>query len=273
MKNTSLGLLFLAGLMFLSCNPQSKQRKEAELKLHAIENLIWENHLQEAAVLVDSVHFLYPNFIEVRTKASELKSKIDRMESERILAKIDSVMPKKQKLFDSIKNNFLFEKDSQYLTVGVYTHKSQLPENNTSRTFLKANVTENGELSLVSAYFGARPVNHDALRVIADNDISIETKQDNGAHYTKQVFEETNGKREVATFNQAAENGICKFISENSNIKVTLAGGTPYTYSLSVADKKAITDTYQLWLVVSDMVKMKAQQKRAQFILHNDSVK
>lgn len=76
----------------------------------------------------------------------------------------------KQAEFDSIKGNFVLEKDTAYQETGNYFYPTQVVEKNIGRSFLRAQVNEQGEMSLTSIYCAGGNIHHTAVKVSAGDD-------------------------------------------------------------------------------------------------------
>lgn len=262
-------LLILIGFVSISCNSTKKQTQQADAQLQEIQVLIQTKQWNQAKNALDSIHTLYPTLIKIREKAVKMGDEIKVAENRDKILKIDSLVIKKERQLDSLQKFFVFEKDNRINTVGMYTHISQLAEKNTYRTLLKANVNEKGELFLTAIYYSNRKLDFNSLQVKTADLQLRETVQGNGANYTHQVFQEEGYIREMVTFNRIAENEICRFISENKHqsIHVIFQGRVAYNHPLSITDKNAIADTYALFNVVKDLVKMRQEKKNSEALL------
>ena len=71
----------------------------------------------------------------------------------------------KQAQLDSVKGNFVLEKDTAYQEVGNYFYPTQTVEKNIGRSFLRGQVNEQGEMSLTSIYCAGGTLHHTAVNV------------------------------------------------------------------------------------------------------------
>ena len=71
----------------------------------------------------------------------------------------------KQAQLDSVKGNFVLEKDTAYQEVGNYFYPTQTVEKNIGRSFLRGQVNEQGEMSLTSIYCAGGTLHHTAVKV------------------------------------------------------------------------------------------------------------
>ncbi len=252
--------------ILLSCNSNTKVEKEIESRINHIENLINNNNLNAAKIELDSIHILYPRMVDARRTAKSLEDTIIRIENIRTLAYCDSILPIKQHQADSIQKNFIFVKDEAYQTTGNYVYKSLRLEANMNRTYLRAYVTENSDFYLISNFTGNYNIDHTCVSVSV-GDIYATTDTIPLSSPMNHSFSDDGTFWEIVTFtNEAAEN-VPVFITQYSNerIKITLKGKRNYTYYLTDADKKALSETYNLWVAKKDVEILKKEIEKATF--------
>jgi hypothetical protein len=263
MKNKKGIFFILIFTFFISCDSRQKQERLANIRLKQIEQLINKDLLNTAKIEIDSFHLLFPRLVNKRRIAAALEDTIDRRESSRTLAYCDSILPIKQHEADSIQKNFRFEKDKIYQESGNFIYKTQKTESNTNRVYLKTYVDENVDLYLISNYCGLK-LEHTTVEVSA-NDLSahtdtVDTSDPNYHSFTDQGF-----RWEIVTFKNDAAKRVVAFISQYlpMRIKVILHGEKSYIYLLEESDKKAIYETYHLWIVKKDVAKLQREIKIA----------
>lgn len=264
MKNLKGVFFFTLAIVFLvSCNTREKQEKEADIRLKRIEQLINRNSLNAAKMEIDSIHSLYPRLVNKRRIAASLADTITRRESARTLAYCDSILPLKQHEADSIQKNFRYEKDKIYEEVGNYIYKTQITESNTNRIYLKSYVNENADFYLISNYCGGK-LEHTTIEVTA-NGLFAHTDTIVTSDPNYHSFTDGGQRWEVVTFKNEAGKDIAAFIAQYAalQIKVILHGKRNYSYILESSDKKAIVETYNLWIVKKDVVKLQSEIKKA----------
>jgi len=256
-------LIFVTLALFISCNSRRSEEKKADERLKHIEQLINENALNAAKIEIDSIHLLFPRLVDKRREAQALEDTIVRRESSRTLAYCDSILPVKQHEADSIQRNFRFEKDSNYQEVGNYVYKTQRTENNTNRTYLKTLVDGNADFYLISNYCGGK-LEHSSVKVSA-NDFFANTDTIDTSNAFNHSFIDGGTRWEAVTFKNEADKGVAAFITQYASmrIKVTLYGKKSYVYYLADNDKKAIVETYRLWVVKKDVAKLQEEIKKA----------
>jgi hypothetical protein len=264
MKNIKRVIFFMLTFTFLiSCNSRQELEKQADVRLKHIEQLISKNSLNAAKIEIDSFHMLFPRLVNKRRIAAAYEDTIVRRESSRTLAYCDSILPFKQQESDSIQRNFRYEKDKVYQETGNFIYKTQKTENNTNRNYLKAYVDDNAEFYLISNYCGPK-LEHTSIEVSAKDlfahSDTIVTSDPNYHSFTD------GGQRwEVVTFKNESGKGVSAFIAQYAflKIKVILHGKKNYIYFLDDSDKKAIVETYHLWIVKKDVLKLKTEIKKA----------
>jgi len=264
MKNKKGVFFFILIFTFLiSCNSRQKLEKQADIRLKQIEQLISKNSLNSAKIQIDSFHLLFPRLVNKRRIAAAFEDTIVRRESSRTLAYCDSILPFKQHEADSIQRNFRFEKDKIYQEIGNYIYKTQNTEANSNRIYLKAYVDENAEFFLISNYCGTK-LEHTTIEVSANN---LFARSDTIVTSDPSYHSFTDGGQrwEVVTFKNETGKVVAAFIAQYTSIpiKVILHGKKNYVYFLADSDKKAITETYHLWVVKKDVVKLQNEIKKA----------
>lgn len=250
-------------MLFCSCNSRQKQEKDANKRLKHIEQLIAENAFNAAKIEIDSLHSLFPRLINKRKIAAAFADTILRRESARTLTYCESILPQKQHELDSILMYFRFEKNTNYQQYGNYIYKSQITENNSTRNYLKAYVDENADLYLISNYCGSK-IEHMAIEV-ATADLYAHTDTLDTSNPAYHSFNDGGSHWENLTFKNEADKGVTTFIAQNSTsrLKVSLSGKKKYVYYLADADKKAITETYRLWIIKKDVAQLQKEIKKA----------
>jgi len=262
-KIFQITILCICNIIIFSCDSHEKQEKQAAERIKHVEQLISAKSYNAAKIEIDSIHFLFPRLIDKRRIASALEDTIVRLESTRTLTYCDSILPTKQHEADSIQRNFRFEKNERYQEFGNYIYKTQQTENNTNRIYLKAYVDENTDFYLISNYCGGK-IEHFCVEVSV-NDLFAHTDTIDTSNASNHSFTDAGTHWEAVTFKNETDKGVSAFIAQYASmrIKVTLYGKKSYVYYLADSDKKAITETYHLWVVKSDVAKLQKEIKKA----------
>ncbi len=250
-------------MIMSSCNGDAKKAQE---RLDKAQSYYEQGDFFSARNEIDSIRALYPKEVDALKNALELMRKVDFKESERNLAYCDSLLPIRMQEVEDLKKGFVFEKDSDYQEIGNYIWKQQTIERNVQRCYIRCGVDERGEMYLASVYFGGKPINHTGIRLSAGGDLFAETASipyDGGINYR---FKDMGNTTEVVTYKGDAGKDAVQFIYDNSDkrIKVEYTGGKPYVIYIAEGDKKALTATYNLASVLSDIDHLKTEKQKAE---------
>ena len=166
----------------------------------------------------------------------------------------------KQLQLDSIKGNFVFEKDTAYQDIGNYLYPTQVVEKNVGRSFLRGQVNELGEMSLTSIYCAGGQLNHTSVKVSV-GDLFAETPM------TKDSYQTTDLGRviEKADYKLGEDGGVVGFIvaNQDKNIQLQFIGDKTYRTAMQKSDRKAIAALNELARILSGMEEVRKQQKEA----------
>ena len=258
-------------LIFSSCNSAGSQaERDIELRFNRIESLISENRLNAAKIELDSIHILHPRAIDARRTARALQDTVIVLENLRTLAFLDSVLPIKQEQADLIRRNFRFEKDERFQTVGNFVHRTLQIEQNFSRNYLRAFVDENADFFLVSHFTGASRNNHTSVRAsVGALFATTDTIPLNSAF--NHAFTEGGTHWETITFRNESAGNLPAFIAQyvDERIRIELTGGRGAVYFLTDIDKRALAETYNLWVAMRDVITLEREIERANAVIEH----
>ena len=254
-----IGLSALLGLALLaSCGDGGE--KEAQIRLRKAEAALQQENFSEAKLQIDSIKVLYPKAFEARKQGIKLMQQVDLKEQGKTLVYLDSMMQVKQAQLDSIKGNFVFEKDTAYQDVGSWFYPTQVVEKSLGRTFLRGQVNELGEMSLTSIYCAGGQLNHTSVKVSV-GDTFAETPMTNDSYTTTDLGRTI----EKADYKVGNDGGVTGFIVANAdkNIQLTFIGDKTYRTAIQKNDRKAIVELTELARILSGMEEIRKQQKEA----------
>ena len=254
-----IGLSALLGLVLLaSCGDGGE--KEAQKRLQKAEIALQQENFSEAKLQIDSIKVLYPKAFEARKQGIKLMQQVDLKEQGKTLVYWDSMMQVKQAQLDSIKGNFVFEKDTAYQDVGSWFYPTQVVEKSLGRTFLRGQVNELGEMSLTSIYCAGGQLNHTSVKVSV-GDTFAETPMTNDSYTTTDLGRTI----EKADYKVGNDGGVTGFIVANAdkNIQLTFIGDKTYRTAIQKNDRKAIVELTELARILSGMEEIRKQQKEA----------
>ena len=165
---------------------------------------------------IDSVKILYPKAFEARRQGIKLMQQIEEAEQMRAIEYEDSVIAVATAAFEKIKGNYAFEKDERYQDLGLYTIKSQAPQRNTDRTYIRAQVDELGRMTLISSYRGSSYIHHDWLK-LSVGEVYVDTPESSDRH----EFEDLGVYYEWLSFINGNDGGAAAFINANKDANIT----------------------------------------------------
>ena len=257
MKKTGLSAL-LALSVLAGCGDGGE--KAAQLHLQKAEKALQMEMFSEAKSQIDSIKVMYPKAFEARKQGIKLMQQVDLKEQQKTLVYLDSAMQVKQAQLDSIKGNFVLEKDTAYQEIGNWFYPTQVVEKNVGRSFLRGQVNELGEMSLTSIYCAGGQLNHTSVKVSV-GDTFAETPMSNDSYTTTDL-----GKViEKADYKVGEDGGVVGFIlaNQDKNIQLTFIGDKTYRTAMQKNDRKAIVELTELARILSGMEEIRKQQKEA----------
>ncbi len=247
-------------MMFFLASCGQEEKKANEL-LSRAESSFQSANYSEAKLLIDSIRNSYPKVFDVRRKAIMLKQQVELKEQQISLEYLDSMMAVKQLSLDSIKSEYIFEKDTAYQDIGNYFYPSQVVEKNIGRTFLRACVNEKGEMSLTSIYCAGGSLNHTSVKV-SSKDAFAQTPASPDVY----VSSDLGRKIEKADYKYGADGGVIGFIIANKDaksLKLEFIGDRTYRTLMYSPDIKAIVQVARLAQILSAMEEIRKEQKEA----------
>ena len=257
MKKTGLSAL-LALSVLAGCSDGGE--KAAQSHLQKAEKALQMELFSEAKLQIDSIKVLYPKAFEARKQGIKLMQQIDLKEQQKTLVYLDSQMQAKQAKLDSIKGRFVLEKDTAYQEIGNWFYPTQVVEKNVGRSFLRAQVSELGEMSLTSIYCAGGKLNHTSVKVSV-GDLFAETPIPKDSYTTTDLGVTI----EKADYKVGEDGGVAGFIAANQdkNIQLTFIGDKTYRTAMEKNDRKAIAELTELARILSGMEEIRKQQKEA----------
>ena len=257
MRNSKLLIASLA-LCLVGCN---QDEQKANNLLQRAEQSFLKGNFSEAKLQIDSVKVLYPKEFGARKAAIKLMQRVDLEEQQRSLAYLDSMLVVKQASLDSIKGNYVLEKDTAYQEIGNYFDPSQVVEKNVGRSFLRAQVSEKGEMSLTSIFCAGGKLHHTAVKV-SNKDEFAETPISKDSYETSDLGRSI----EKADYKLGQDGGVIGFIVANrkaKSLKLEFIGERKYHTIMYAKDIKAIAAVSDLARILLSMEEIRKEQKEA----------
>ena len=252
-----LFVIMMVAVALTGCSSEEKQAGQILVRAEASLN---NGDYNMAKMQIDSIKMTYPKAFKTRKAGIRLMQKIDLAEQNKTLQYLDSMMQVKVKALDAIKKNFVLEKDTAYQEVGNYFYPTQTVERNINRSFLRAQVSELGEMSLTSIYRGRSYMHHEAVKVsVGDNFAVTPSSSDR--------YESTDLGRvtEKADYKVGQDGGVLSFIMANKDKRIHLEyiGKRKYSTYMQTNDIKAVVKLAELAKVLTGIQQIKKEQGEA----------
>ncbi len=235
----------------------SESRKAAEQKLNQATSLLQTGEFIKGMALLDSISSWYPEEYGIIGKAINLKknaAKAFHMEfinqAEQTLNELTPEIPKLSK-------NFTFTEGLPGRP-GTYEHKRQTVRRSWNRTFLKTNLTEDGQFWLSTHYYGSEWLDHYCIKVY-DKELALFSDTLALNHPDNRKIEDGNDRWEKIDFKDGSDHGITSLIIENQDrrLKVRFTGKKHYYIVMESFDKEAVKEGYNLAQVLKEVYELK----------------
>ena len=232
----------LAGSLALaSCQSGAEQEETAEALYAEAEEAFKDGRDTVALQLIDSINRACPKAFDTRQKGVDLKKKVIITQAQETIALADSIRLRLEEEAKALQSGLKLQKDARYEDDGNYLAPSQLEENNTGRSYLRAQVSESGHLQLTSVARSGAALKHTSVRVAAGGQ-SAATGEGHVFPYgtaRKVDYQEDKAAGKVAAF--IAEH-------EGENIRMEFVSGSgAVAIPLTAADRKAIAQVYRYY--------------------------
>lgn len=200
-----------------------------------------------------------PSVAELRAE-KRLQDSLDCVAQQRSVAYTDSLLQILLPRVDTLLSEFRFEKNEAYQDHGVYIYRTLRTEQNDRRNFLRAQLSDHYELSVLSFYYGQGAANASQL---------ILASEENELHIVGSLHRfEAEGVHELLTFSGEDAVRLLRFVDayQSSRVRVQLikdSGIPAATYYLNDADKHALVETYRFAVLMQDVNMLEKQQRQA----------
>ncbi len=257
MKN--IGWMALIALALAGCNDGGE--KKAQENLRKAEEALAAENFSDAKLQIDSIRIRYPKAYGARRQGVRLMQQVDLKEQQRNVIYLDSMMAVRQVQLDSVKGNFVLEKDTIYQETGNYFYPTQTVEKNIGRSFLRGQVNELGEMSLTSIYCAGGSLHHTAVKVSV-GDAFAETPASKDSYETTDLGIPV----EKADYKLGDDGGVIAFIAENKDqpIRLLFIGDRTYQTAMQPEDRKAIAALSDLARILSGMEQIRKEKQEAE---------
>lgn len=242
-------------LFFASCSDSPEDK--ANTLLSEAREAVAVNDFSKARELIDSLRSAYPKAVETRKKALLFVDSLELSASKYELKMADSLYAIKSSELESMKKEFVFEKDEKYQTVGHYISPNQ-NNKNTRTASIRAQVNEEGLMVLISTLKGKK-LSHKSISIAIPTGEHAETPQC-FSHLTHSV----NGYTEESSYKIGEDGGVTQFIADMpGTMTVTYKGEkSNFKNQLSPTDKFAIKHCYILYLKFAETKELREKKEK-----------
>jgi len=239
-------------IISLSVSCTSSAEKKSQSDFQRADALVVSHELSAAMQLLDSMMIWNKDDFGIIGEAIRRKNRIapDYYKggietSEALLKGLESRLP-------ALTKDFRFT-PGEAGRPGTYEHKRQTVESSWNRTFLKMGINENGDVWLISHYYGPSWIDHTSLRVY-DQDNYILTDTIPLGHEWNRKVEDLGDRWETIEFREGSDAGAIAFIADNYQkpVKVRFTGKTFQYIVLESFDKDAFRKGWELAQVLKE---------------------
>lgn len=217
MKTRPIAIMLLATLM-AGC--AENVERLAQPYLNRAEQSYITKQYGLAKLQLDSIKLLYPKAFETRKQAQQLQVRVELDEAVASKQYADSLLADAQARIAPLTAQFHLDKDARYQDVGYYYSSRHRAEQQVGRNYLRPQVSEQGECSIVAFYRG-KAVGAHTLRLTAPDGTFIELKAQAEPYVTSDAL----GRTERTDYIVPADANIASFVAQCKSLpRVTLMG-------------------------------------------------
>lgn len=250
-----IGLALFSGACSKKNNPAAEQYQKAE-------ELYRQGDYARAKVAIDSIAKIDPRAFDEIRAGMQLMRRVDLSINERNLAYVDSLLPIRQAFQKDLLSKFKLEKDEKYQEEGNYVFKKDRNAGSVNRSCLRIQVTEDGQMQLMSVYFGTTKLNHESVKVeLPDGTFALTSviPYDGANNYR---FVNAGNTTEVVTYKGKQMRSVADLVynSNGAKIKVSYEGKRPFSFIMDNNTREAISASYELALVMSEIKQLQREK-------------
>lgn len=173
-----------------------------------------------AKLQLDSIKLLYPKAFETRKQAQQLQVRVELDEATTSKQYADSLLADAQARIAPLTAQLHLDKDARYQDVGYYYSSRHRAEQQVGRSYLRPQVSEQGECAIVAFYRG-KAVSAHTLRFTAPDGTFMELKAQAEPYNTSDAL----GRTERTDYVVPTDANIASFVAQCKSLpRVTLVG-------------------------------------------------
>lgn len=251
----------VAGLLLLFGACSKKDNRAAE-QYQKAEELYRHGDYARAKTAIDSISIINPRAFDEIRAGMQLMRRVNLSINERNLAYVDSILPIRQAFLSDLLSKFTLQKDEKYQEEGNYVYKKDRNAGSVNRSCLRVQVTEGGQMQLMSVYFGAAKLNHESVKVeLPDGTFALTSviPYDGANNYR---FVNAGNTTEVVTYKGKEMRSVADLVynSNGAKVKVSYEGKRPFSFVMDNGTKEAISASYELALGMADIKQLQREK-------------
>lgn len=254
MKTKNIILTLLATLL-IGCAEDVERLAQPYLERARLAHA--NKQYSQAKLQLDSIKMLYPKAFDARRQAQSLLLRVELDESLTGKQYVDSLLQEYSKQIAPLTAKLYLDKDPRYQEVGTYYASRHRTEQNVGRSYMRPQVSEQGEGSIIVFHRG-RAIHAHTLRFTAPDGTYVELKAADASYISSDAL----GRTERADFVVSNDSNVASFVSLHpaGTFKVSLVGqdGTA-SVPFSKADAEALGQVCQLTTILSSVNELEKQ--------------
>lgn len=234
----------------------SENKKMAEQKLNQASSLLSTGEFERGMALLDSISVWFPEEFGIIGKAMKLKTESATAYHREFIRQAQEMLDEAEPRIKELSKNFIYTEGAPGRP-GSYEHKRQTVRQSWDRTFLKTNVTEDGQFWLSTHYYGANWIDHTSIKVY-DRELSVFSDTIPLGHPDNRKIEDGKDRWEKIDFQNGWDQGAAALIIQNQSrkLKIRLTGKEHIYIVMEDFDKTAVKEGYELAQVLKEVYEL-----------------
>jgi hypothetical protein len=239
-------------IISLSVSCTSSAAKKAQADFQRTDALVAGHDYTTAMKILDSMMVWNKEDFGIVGEALKRKNKIAVDYHKQVIDSSEALLKGLESRLPELTGDFLFTPGEAGFP-GTYEHRRQTAESSWNRTFLKIGLNENGDIWLISHYYGKSWIDQTSLRVYDQANYILTDTIPLGHEWNRKV-EDLGDRWETIEFREGSDAGAIAFIADNymKSVKARLTGKVFQYIVLESFDKDAIRKGWELAQVLKE---------------------
>lgn len=205
-----------------------------------------------ALMYIDSIKILNPKNFDYIRAGMQLERQAKVAINRRIIKNIADSLPLYVAEHDKLLERFNYTKNNEYQNRGTLVYKGLKDSDLQNKSQIRVDVTEDGELRVLSVYFGTKPLKHTSIKLSSTDGsyaMSNRIPYDGASNYRYKV---DGNNIETITYREPYIRSLAEFTTKYYSDKITVSyeGDFPFSYTLDKGTKDAIRDSYKMSMLI-----------------------